>query len=56
MLNAKINMPMPESCYFCPFCVWVYDEGECKLTKNHFFDNDRLSYHRHKTCPLKEEK
>lgn len=56
MLIAKINMPMPDTCHDCPFCIWSYFEGECKLTKKHFYDNAKLAYNRHKSCPLKEEK
>lgn len=56
MLNAKINMPMPDNCYECPFCVWMYDVGECKLTKKHFLDNDKLFYRRPEFCTLTEDK
>lgn len=56
MIIVKIDMPMPDTCYFCPFCVWNYNEGECQLIKRHFYDNTKLAYSRPKFCPLKEEK
>lgn len=58
MLTATINMPMPESCYYCPFSRWNYAECECILTKKHFEEDDdnNLCCHRAKFCPLKEIK
>lgn len=56
MLTATIDMPMPESCHYCPFATWHYTECECMLTKKHFEDNNNLCYRRPKFCPLKEKK